>query len=62
MQTGRSSSYLTAEAITAYVAQEIRIVDAILAGQEDIRNGRLIPHNHVLEQVKQVIAASAKQR
>jgi predicted transcriptional regulator len=62
VQTGRSSSYLAAEAITAYVTRELNIVDAIVAGQDDIRNGRLTPHDDVVKQVKQVISACRKQR
>jgi predicted transcriptional regulator len=53
---------LAADAIAAFVARELDIVDGIMAAEEDIRHGRLTPHEDVAAQVKQVIAASRKQK
>jgi predicted transcriptional regulator len=61
-KTRRTSSFLAADAIAAFVARELDIVEGIAAAEEDIRHGRLTPHEDVANQVKQVIAASRKQQ
>jgi predicted transcriptional regulator len=61
-KTRRTSSFLAAEAIAAYVARELSIIDAIHAGMDDVRNGRTIPHDEVMQQMHDQIAASRKKR
>ena len=42
--TGRTSSFLVAEAISAYVARETEAVDGIKRGLADMKAWRLVPH------------------
>ena len=42
--TRRMSSFLVAEAISAYVARETEAVDGIKQGLADVKAGRLVPH------------------
>jgi predicted transcriptional regulator len=49
--TRRTSSFLAADAIAAFVARELDIVEGIKAGQDDMLNGRVIPHDEVMRQL-----------
>jgi RHH-type transcriptional regulator, rel operon repressor / antitoxin RelB len=51
-RTGRSKSCLAAEAVTRYVATEHWQVEQILAGIEDIEQGRTIDHAEVTRWLK----------
>lgn len=55
--TRRSKSYLAAEAITDYVARELAIVEGIQEGLEDMKAGRVVPH----EDAMAVIAAAIEE-
>jgi len=50
-KTRRTSSFLAAEAITAYVARELDIIEAIEAGLADIEAGRFSSHADVMRDV-----------
>jgi predicted transcriptional regulator len=53
--TRRTSSFLAAEAIAAYVAREMDIVAAIERGRGDARAGRMTPHDTVMREVRAAI-------
>ena len=59
--TRRSKSWLAGEAIEAYVARELDIIEGIERGLEDMKAGRGTPHNEVMAQVRARIAAKAGQ-
>jgi len=50
-KTRRTSSFLAAEAITAYVARELDIIESIEAGVADIEAGRFTSHADVMRDV-----------
>jgi predicted transcriptional regulator len=55
--TRRSKSFLAGEAITAYVERELAIVEGIQEGLEDMKAGRVVPH----EDAMAVIAAAIEE-
>ena len=56
--TRRSRSYLAAEAVAAYVERELGIIDGIQQGLADVAAGRTVPHDVVMAEAEEVIAAS----
>ena len=44
-ETHRSKSYLAAQAIKDFVADELRIIDGIKQAQADARAGRVVSHD-----------------
>jgi len=61
-RTRRSSSFLAAEAIAAYVTRELAIVEAIEQGRADVRAGRFTPHEDVAREAKAIIGAALPSR
>ncbi len=62
--TKRTKSFLAAEAIEAYVARELAIVDAIEVGLADVRAGRTVSQDEVEAEIYALIAQAeaARQR
>lgn len=56
--TRRSRSYLAAEAVAAYVERELAIIDGIHEGLADMAAGRTVPHDAVMAQGRDIIAAA----
>lgn len=56
--TRRSRTFLAAEAITAYADDELEIVEGILEGMEDVKAGRVVPHEQVVAETKAIIDAA----
>jgi len=50
-RTRRTRSFLAGEAIADYVARELAIVAGIERGLEDMRAGRVVPHEEVMADV-----------
>jgi len=59
--TRRSKSLLAGEAVAAYVERELEIIDGIKRGIADAEDGRVIPHNQAVAEMRGVIA-DAKRR
>ena len=60
--TQRSKSFLAGQAIAGYVERELQIIEGIERGLEDMRAGRVIPHEEVMAQIDAIIeTARAKQ-
>lgn len=57
--TRRSSSFLAAEAVSAYVAREQAIIDGIKRGQADVRAGRTVSHEEAMKQLRATVDAAA---
>lgn len=57
-RTHRTRSFLAAEAINAYVARELAIVEGIERGRADVRAGRVTPHDEVAREARAVIEAA----
>jgi predicted transcriptional regulator len=59
-RTRRTSSFLAADAIAEYVARELSIVAAIERGREDVRAGRVTPHDTVMAELRAAIEQARK--
>jgi predicted transcriptional regulator len=55
-RTRRTKSFLAAEAISDFVAREIAIIDGINRGLDDLRAGRLVPHDAAMDRLEASIA------
>lgn len=58
--TRRTNSYLAAEAIEAYVAQEQVIVDGVQGGLDDLKAGRTVDHDAAMARLEATIAAAER--
>ena len=56
--TKRKQSFLGMEAIAAYVARELAIVEAIERGRADVRAGRTVSNDEAFRQVDEIIEAA----
>lgn len=55
-RTRRTRSFLAGEAIAGYVARELDIVAGIERGLEDMKAGRVVPHDDVMADIDATIA------
>lgn len=55
--TGRSRSYLVADALGAYLAEEIEIVEGILEGMKDVEEGRVFTSEQVRAHIDELFEA-----
>ena len=62
VKTRRTRDALAAEAIADYVAREARIVAMIEEGIADLDAGRVVPHEEVMREAREVIAAARARR
>ena len=58
VSTKRSKSWLAGEAIEAYVARELAIIEGIERGIEDMKAGRGVPHEQAMARIRATIAAA----
>ena len=58
--TNRSSSFLAAEAIEAYLAQELPIVEGILQSMAEVQAGNFLTHDEVVTQMDAIIEAASR--
>lgn len=62
VSTKRTKSFLAGEAIADYVDRELEIVEGIKRGLEDMRAGRLIPHDEAMRRIRATIDRARKRR
>jgi predicted transcriptional regulator len=60
--TRRSKSFLAGEAVAAYVERELEIIDGIKRGLEDVAAGRVVPHEQVMADARQIIADAKRKK
>ncbi len=60
--TRRTRSFLAAEAIAAYVAREAEVIAGIERGLDDMRSGRLVPHNQAMARLEATVTNTEIQR
>ena len=60
--TRRSRSFLAAEAVSAYVARELAIVEGINEGLEDVGRGRTVSHDEAMSELAAEIEAAGRDR
>ncbi len=61
-QTHRTKSFLAGEAIGNYVERELEIVAGIERGLEDMKAGRVIPHEDVMADIELTIKKAKTSR
>lgn len=54
--TKRTSSFLAGEAIEAFVARELEIIEDIKQGMADVKAGRIISHDEVIRRTRETIS------
>lgn len=54
-RTRRTKSFLAEEAIAGYVERELQIVAGIERGLEDMKAGRVVPHDDVMADMNATI-------
>jgi predicted transcriptional regulator len=62
VSTKRTKSFLAGEAIADYVDRELEIVEGIKRGLEDMKAGRLIPHDEAMRRLRATIDRARKRR
>ena len=60
VNTRRSKSFLAGEAVAAYVERELEIIEGIKRGLDDVEAGRVVPHNKVMAEARQIIAKAKR--
>ena len=60
--TQRSKSFLAGEAVAAYVERELEIIDGIKRGMADVAAGRVVPHEQVMAEARQIIADAKRKK
>lgn len=60
--TRRSRSFLAAEAVSAYVARELAIVEGINQGLEDVRHGRTVSHDEAMSELASIVDTAERAR
>jgi predicted transcriptional regulator len=61
-QTNRTKSYLAGDAIADYVSRELEIVEGIKQGLEDMKAGRVIPHDAAMRRLRSTVKRAAKRK
>jgi predicted transcriptional regulator len=59
-KTRRSNSFLAGEAIAAYVARELEIVNRIEAARANVRAGNFVSHETVIAEARALIESYKK--
>lgn len=60
--TDRTKSFLAGEAIASYVERELEIVAGIERGIEDMKAGRVLPHEEAMADIRQTIKKAKTKR
>ena len=61
-QTRRTKSFLAGEAIARYVGRELEIVAGIERGLDDMKAGRVVPHEDVVADIEATIKKTKTKR
>ena len=57
---GRTKSWVINEALQGYIESEKQFVEAVQVGLRDIDAGRVVPHDAVMRELGDIIAAARK--
>jgi predicted transcriptional regulator len=54
-KTRRTRSFLAGEALADYVERELAIIEGIQKGLDDMRAGRVVPHDEAMRRIRRTI-------
>ncbi|MGO4439846.1 CopG family ribbon-helix-helix protein [Rhizobium sp. RAF56] len=60
--TRRSKSFIAAEALAAYADRELEIIAGIKRGIADVEAGRVVPHDQVMAEAREIIEDAKRQK
>ena len=60
--TRRSRSFLSADAVTAYVERELEVIEGIQRGLADVAAGRVVPHDEAMAMAFAIIEEARRNR
>jgi len=60
--TRRSQSYIAVDALEAQINRKLEIIEGIQQGLEDMRAGRVVPHDEAMDQIDAIIAAARSRK
>ncbi len=58
----RTRSFLAAEAIIDFVERELAIIEGIERGRDDVRAGRVVPHDEVVLDARAIVEDARAKR
>jgi predicted transcriptional regulator len=61
-RTRRNRSLIAGEAIADHVRRELAIIDDIEEGQAEVRAGRTVPHDQVMDEIRALIEEAERSR
>ncbi len=61
-RTGRRRTVLAGEAVSAYVAQELAVIEGVSQGLADRSAGRVVPHGEAMRRIRRAIEDAADDR
>ena len=61
-RTRRNRSLIAGEAIADYVRRELAIIDDIEEGRAEVRAGRTVPHDQVMDEIRALIEEAERSR
>ncbi len=61
-RTRQPAAALAAEAVASYVEHENSILDGIARGLDDLKFGRLVPHEEAMDELDAAIALAAESK
>ena len=61
-RTHRTKSFLAGEAIASYVERELEIIAGIERGLEDMKSGRVVPHDRAMAEVSETLKTAKARR
>jgi predicted transcriptional regulator len=61
-RTRRNRSLIAGEAIADYVRRELAIIDDIEEARAEVRAGRIVPHDQVMDEVRAIIEEAERSR
>jgi predicted transcriptional regulator len=60
-RTRRNRSLIAGEAIADYVRRELAIIDDIEEARAEVRAGRIVPHDQVMDEIRAIIEEAPAQ-
>lgn len=61
-RTRRNRSLIAGEAIADYVRRELAIIDDIEEARAEVRAGRIVPHDQVMDEIRAIIEEAERSR